>query len=117
MPLLRGPINARPPAGAAPRSGGRRRKRAGLELLLRNPLFFLIFAVRVSQKFCRATAIVTMVHDINKAKAILKILKEEYGITTEKELDEAIKKQGFIDVTPFVAPPPSTSQPPSHSEQ
>ena len=26
-----------------------------LELLLRNPLFFLIFAVRVSQKFCRAT--------------------------------------------------------------
>lgn len=62
-------------------------------------------------------AIVTMVHDINKAKAILKILKEEYGITTEKELDEAIKKQGFIDVTPFVAPPPSTSQPPSHSEQ
>ena len=55
MPLLRGPINARPPAGAAPRSGGRRRKRAGLELLLRNPLFFLIFAVRVSQKFCRAT--------------------------------------------------------------
>lgn len=55
MPLLRGPYNARPPAGAAPHSGGRRRKRAGLELLLRNPLFFLIFAVRVSQKFCRAT--------------------------------------------------------------
>lgn len=44
--LLRGPL---------PHSGGRRRKRAGLELLLRNPLFFLIFAVRVSQKFCRAT--------------------------------------------------------------
>lgn len=57
MPLLRGPINARPPAGAAPHSWGRRRKRAGLELLLRNPLFFLIFAVRVSQKFCRATLI------------------------------------------------------------
>ena len=55
MPLLRGPYNARPPAGAAPRSGGCRRKRAGLELLLRNPLFFLIFAVRVSQKFYRAT--------------------------------------------------------------
>ena len=58
-----------------------------------------------------------MIDDKERAVAILKILKEEYGITTEEELDEAIKKQGFIDITPFVAPPPSTSQPPSHSEQ
>lgn len=64
MPLLRGPYNARPPAGAAPHSGGRRRKRAGLELLLRNPLFFLIFAVRVSQKFCRATDKISTDDDI-----------------------------------------------------
>ena len=58
-----------------------------------------------------------MIDDKERAVAILKILKEEYGITTEEELDEAIKKQGFIDITPFVAPPPSTSQPPSHSQQ
>ena len=58
-----------------------------------------------------------MAYDINKAKMILKILKEEYGITSEKELDEAIKRQGFIDVTPFCTPPRSASQQPSHSEQ
>ncbi len=38
-----------------------------------------------------------MTYDIDKAKKILKILKEEYGITTERELGEAIKKQGFIN--------------------
>lgn len=59
----------------------------------------------------------TMAYDINKAKMILKILKEEYGITSEKELDEAIKRQGFINVTPFCATPRSVSRPPSHSEQ
>ena len=58
-----------------------------------------------------------MEYDRKKIDIILKILREEYWITTEKGLDEAIKKQGFIDITPFVAPPPSTSQPPSHSEQ
>ena len=55
--------------------------------------------------------------DKERAVAILKILKEEYGITTEKELDEAIKKQKPINITPFVASPSSASQPPSHSEQ
>lgn len=76
MPLLRGPYNARPPAGAAPHSGGRRRKRAGLELLLRNPLFFLIFAVRVSQKFCRATLSSSEVTDLcdRIAVEILKVI-------------------------------------------
>ncbi len=58
-----------------------------------------------------------MIDDKERAIAILKILKEEYGITTEKELDEAIKKQGFINITPFVRQPPSALQPPSHSEQ
>ena len=53
-----------------------------------------------------------MAYDINKAKMILKILKEEYGITSEKELDEAIKRQGFIDIAPFCTPPKSVSQPP-----
>lgn len=84
MPLLRGPINARPPAGAAPRSGGRRRKRAGLELLLRNPLFFLIFAVRVSQKFCRAT-------EIKESAGYLQIFERKFasdivGWTAEHEI-------------------------------
>ncbi len=32
---------------------------------------------------------------------ILKILTDEYGITNERELDEAIRKQGFINVAPF----------------
>lgn len=58
-----------------------------------------------------------MGYDREKIDTMLKVLQEEYRITTEKELDEAIKKQGFINITPFVAPPPSTSQPPSHSEQ
>lgn len=58
-----------------------------------------------------------MGYDREKIGTMLKVLREEYGITTEKELDEAIKKQGFINITPFVAPPPSTSQPPFHSEQ
>lgn len=58
-----------------------------------------------------------MTYDINRAKTIQKILKEEYGIADEKELDEAIKRQEFIDVTPFCAPPPSASRQPSRSEQ
>lgn len=58
-----------------------------------------------------------MEFDKNKVKAIRKILQEEYGITTEKELDDAIRKQGFIDISPFIRPLPSVSQPPSHSEQ
>lgn len=61
--------------------------------------------------------VIIMGHDRDKIDTMLKVLREEYGITTEKELDEAIKRQGFIDVTPFCAPLRSTSQPPSHSEQ
>lgn len=61
--------------------------------------------------------VIIMGYDREKIATMLKVLRDEYGITTEKELDEAIKKQGFINITPFVAPPPSTSQPPSHSEQ
>ncbi len=58
-----------------------------------------------------------MEYSREKIDTMLKVLREEYGITSEKELDEAIKKQRFIDVTPFVYRPPSASQPPSHSEQ
>ncbi len=58
-----------------------------------------------------------MTYDMDKAKRIQKILKEEYGITNERELDEAIKKLGFINIAPFVCPPLSASQPPSHSRQ
>lgn len=36
---------------------------------------------------------------------IVRILAEEYGIKGERALDEAIRKQKFIDVTPFCAPP------------
>lgn len=56
-----------------------------------------------------------MEYDREKIDTMLKALREEYGITTERELDEAIKRQGFIDITPFCAPPRSVSQPPSHS--
>lgn len=48
---------------------------------------------------------------------LLKVLREEYGITTERELNEAIKKQGFINLAPFVDLLPSASQPPSRFEQ
>ena len=58
-----------------------------------------------------------MEYDKNRADALSKILREEFGITTEKELNEAIRKQGFINLAPFVDPPPSASQPPSRSEQ
>lgn len=53
----------------------------------------------------------------DRAKTILRILKDEYGITTEKELDRAIKKMEFINLTPFIGRPKSASQPTSHSEQ
>ena len=88
MPLLRGPINARPPAGAAPRSGGRRRKRAGLELLLRNPLFFLIFAVRVSQKFCRATGSTTY--------RVRVVFPDGGGETMEEKILRMIRNEGLV---------------------
>lgn len=91
MPLLRGPYNARPPAGAAPHSGGRRRKRAGLELLLRNPLFFLIFAVRVSQKFCRATV-------APKDTIALGAVDVEISTTPSKDLKGVEKVRQILNV-------------------
>lgn len=36
---------------------------------------------------------------------IVRILAEEYGIKGARALDEAVKKQKFINVTPFCAPP------------
>lgn len=35
---------------------------------------------------------------------IIRILKEEFGISSERELDEAIRKQGFINLAPFCGP-------------
>ena len=32
---------------------------------------------------------------------VAEILKTEYGITTIKDLDAAIKKLGFLDIFPF----------------
>ncbi len=32
---------------------------------------------------------------------IFEILREKYGITTESQLNEAIRKQGFINLAPF----------------
>ena len=53
----------------------------------------------------------------DRAEAILKILKDEYGITTEEELDRAIKKMEFINLMPFIGRPQSTSQLSSCSQQ
>lgn len=36
---------------------------------------------------------------------LVEILAEEYGIRTERDLDEAIKKLGFINVGPFCVKP------------
>ena len=36
---------------------------------------------------------------------IFRILKEEYGITNEEQLNEAIRKQGFLNLAPFCTPP------------
>ena len=111
MPLLRGPYNARPPAGAAPHSGGRRRKRAGLELLLRNPLFFLIFAVRVSQKFCRATLRVQrQVSRINGkvVEAPLKTKNSYRSISLGADAVEILKEQRKkCGSSPYVFPSPT----------
>lgn len=32
---------------------------------------------------------------------VVQILKEEYGITTMKELNMAVKKLGFVNISPF----------------
>ena len=57
-----------------------------------------------------------MTADKDREEAILKILREEYGITTEQQLNAAIKKQGFLNLAPFVSGPKSASQPLSHSQ-
>lgn len=36
---------------------------------------------------------------------LMEMLAEEYGIKTERELDEAIKKLGFINIGPFCTKP------------
>lgn len=38
---------------------------------------------------------------MNKPNEAVEILKTEYGITTMKELDAAIRKIGFLDISPF----------------
>lgn len=36
---------------------------------------------------------------------VMRILAEEYGIRSERELDEAIKRLGFINIGPFCMKP------------
>lgn len=48
-----------------------------------------------------------MTVDKDREEAILKILREEYGITTEEELDKAIKEQGWLNLAPFLCSPAS----------
>lgn len=38
---------------------------------------------------------------MNKPNEAAKILKEEYGISTMRELDAAMKKLGFLDISLF----------------
>lgn len=40
---------------------------------------------------------------MNRPNEAAQILKTEYGITTMKELDAAIRKLGFLDISPFCA--------------
>lgn len=35
---------------------------------------------------------------------LVRNLREEFGITTEQELNDAIRKQGFINLAPFCEP-------------
>lgn len=41
---------------------------------------------------------------MDRETEIFRILREQYGITTERQLNEAIRKQGFINLAPFCAP-------------
>ena len=54
---------------------------------------------------------------MDREKEIFRILKEKYGITTEQQLNEAIRKQGFLNIAPFVSAPKSDAQPPSRSQE
>lgn len=42
---------------------------------------------------------------MNRKEILWKILREEYGINSMKELDDAIKKQKKIDISIFCAKP------------
>ena len=42
---------------------------------------------------------------MTRADEVLRILREDFGITTEQQLNEAIRKQGFINLAPFCTPP------------
>ena len=44
---------------------------------------------------------------------IFRILREEYGIITEQQLNEAIRKQRFINLAPFCAPPKKREEKPA----
>lgn len=44
------------------------------------------------------------------AERILEILKKEYGITSEKDLDKKIKKLGCIDISVFCKKPPKKAK-------
>ncbi len=70
-------------------------------------------SIRRDGHFCKETyeRKIIMEFDKDGTDDLLKILR------TERELDEAIKKQGFIDLAPFCPPPESVSQPPSRSQQ
>ena len=35
---------------------------------------------------------------------LARILREEFGITSEQELNDAIRNQGFINLAPFCEP-------------
>lgn len=38
---------------------------------------------------------------MQNANEIIRILRDEYGISSEKELNEAIARLGKIDISPF----------------
>ncbi|MCC8066040.1 MAG: hypothetical protein LIO94_02890 [Clostridiales bacterium] len=40
---------------------------------------------------------------MNGYEKLFQILEEEYGISSMKQLDEALKKLGYLDITRFCA--------------
>ncbi len=42
---------------------------------------------------------------MDEKRRILEILKNEYGISTNKQLNDAIKKQGYLDISVFCKKP------------
>lgn len=43
--------------------------------------------------------------NVSNPSEVLRILAEEYGIRNERDLDEAIRKLGFINIGPFCKKP------------